>query len=224
MGESLRYIFSGLIPPEKIYVVPNGIDPLKFKVATLEKRTNGKVRICFLSNLHRTKGFGEVLQAIRILSEKYRIDCTFAGKWINKTDEIETLKYIEKHSLKNIAKFVGTVKGKGKIDLLANSDIFVLPTYFKNEGQPWAILEAMATGLPVISTDHGCIAETVCDSETGFIVPKRDIYALVMKIEILITMNNLRIQMGKKGRLRLASMFTEDKFIHRLNVVFSELL
>ena len=89
-------------------------------------------------------------------------------------------------------KFIGTVSGQSKVDVLLQADVFVLPTYYPAEGQPWAILEAMAAGLPIISTDQGAITESVVDGVNGFIVEKRNSDQVAAKIVQLCQDSRLR--------------------------------
>ena len=70
--------------------------------------------------------------------------------------------------------FLGPVSGQPKTDLLLDADIFVLPTYYPREGQPWVLIEAMAAGLPIVTTDQAAIRETVDYGVNGFLVDKRD--------------------------------------------------
>jgi len=222
LGESLKGLFDGLLPPCKIRVVPNGVDAETFGRPSDRVGNNGVIRLCFLSNLVKTKGYVEVLKALKFLATEYKLECVFAGQWDNEEEREETLEFVEKNSLSSVARFVGVVKGEEKWKLLRASDIFVFPTYFPYEGHPWVILEAMAAGLPVISTDHGAIAETVVDGVTGYLVPKRNVPALVRKIEKLIIDPELRSIMGMKGRERIVTKFSERNFIQGLGRVFSE--
>ncbi len=224
LGETLLSLFDGLVPAEKLRVVPNGVNPGSFPRSGDNLKRNAKVRVCFISNLDRTKGFEEALHAVNALSQKHQIEYVVAGSWKTPNDLQYFHTYVRENYLENIVKFVGPVHGNEKLKLLSQSDIFVLPTYFPYEGQPWAILEAMAAALPVITTDHGCIAETVVDGETGFLVPKRDVPALMARLQQLVAEPGLRIEMGKKGRQRIESVYSEQRFVQRLKSVFEELV
>jgi colanic acid/amylovoran biosynthesis glycosyltransferase len=81
------------------------------------------------------------------------------------------------------------------------------------EGIPVSLMEAMATGLPVISTRHSGIPELVQDGISGFLVPERNVDSLVSKCEYLITHPEQRVEMGRAGR-----EFVEENFnIRKLN-------
>jgi hypothetical protein len=91
-------------------------------------------------------------------------------------------------------------------DYLRLMDIFVLPSY--REGFPRSILEAMATGLPVVATDIRGSREAVVDGVTGYIVPPRDARALRIAVESLLVDPARRKRMG--GQARLTAVETYD--------------
>jgi glycosyltransferase involved in cell wall biosynthesis len=91
-------------------------------------------------------------------------------------------------------------------ELLQIVDIFMMASV--NEGTPLAILEAMGTGLPVIATDVGGVAEEVNHEETGYICPPRDAGALARSCRHLLENPRRRKEMGKAGRRRAAEHFS----------------
>lgn len=224
LGESLKSNFTGLTDKNKIVVVPNGVNPDDFYVAQLSQRNGSPIQMCFLSNLISTKGYFETLQAVCQLSDKYDLRLVLAGHWDNKIERDRTTKFIDDNNLKHKIKYVGVVSGENKKKLLAESDIFLLPTYYPNEGQPWSILEAMASGLPVITTDQGCITESVIDGLTGYIVSKKNVSHLAEILEKLILDNALRIKMGKNGREKIINELNEENFINKLAFIFREVI
>lgn len=105
--------------------------------------------------------------------------------------------------------------------LLAISDLFVLASW--REGMPRSILEAMASGLPVIATNiRGC-REEVVDGETGALVPRRDPSALAEQLTRLLGDAELRAKWGKAGRKRAEDRFDENLVIDRQEKIFRQL-
>ena len=102
--------------------------------------------------------------------------------------------------------------------------MFVLPTYYLPEGQPWVIVEAMAAGLPIIATAQGAIPESVIDEANGYLVPKQDPEALAEKMRSLILDSDLRAKMGKQSRIFYEKSFTEEVMIRSLSIVFRRVL
>lgn len=101
---------------------------------------------------------------------------------------------------------VGGVSSAAVLARLQSADIFVLPSV--EEGISNAVLEAMATGLPIVTTDAGGMAEAVTDGVEGFVVRVRDIHALASRIEGLARDAPLRLRMGTAARARALKDFS----------------
>jgi colanic acid/amylovoran biosynthesis glycosyltransferase len=84
--------------------------------------------------------------------------------------------------------------------------------------------EAMAMGLPVISTKHGGIPELVQDGVSGFLVPERDANAIATKLSYLITHPEIWEAMGKAGRARVEKQYDMDKLNDELVDIYQQIL
>lgn len=98
-------------------------------------------------------------------------------------------------------------------EILAASAIVVQPSYYR-EGVPRILLEALACGKPVITTDHVGCRETVDHGENGFLVPVQDPAAFAAAIDILLRDETLRERFGKASRQKAEREFSEDKVVH----------
>ena len=98
-------------------------------------------------------------------------------------------------------------------EILAASAIIVLPSYY-GEGVPRILLEALACGKPVITTDHVGCRETVDDGKNGFLVPVQDPIAFAAAINLLVRDQALRERFGKASRQKAEREFSEDKVVH----------
>lgn len=224
LGQSLKYIFRGLVPDKKIAVVPNGIEGKTFNELRLKYQNSrlGKdpLKILFLGSLMRTKGFIDVMHAIpQILSKRNDVKFVFAGEIRYSKERQEVDSFMAKNNLKPFIEFTAVVSGKEKIRLFLSSDIFIFPPV-QVEGQPLVILEAMAAGLPIITTDTGAITEAVLNGVNGFIIEKRNSRQIVEKILLLIENESLRKKMGEKSREQFLKHYTQNKFIENLAKLF----
>ena len=220
LGQSLKGLFAGILPPERLFVVPNGKD-----VAYGAKPASaGKVRLLFLANMVRTKGPMDVLQAVPAVVERCpEAEFLFAGAWEDPVlkDEIETFLRDRPHLP---IRWLGPLKGQEKQSALMSADIFLFPTYYPPEGHPWVIVEAMAAGLPVISTDQGAILESVQDGRNGFIVAKQNPAELADRAIELIRDADRRQSMGREGRRLYEERFTEERMVANLGAAFRAVL
>lgn len=216
LGDSLKAIFKGLIPEEKLLVVPNGVN-ISFNTGTNKNPAKNPLKILFLSNFIETKGYWDVLYSIKkVIRYNKRLKYVFAGFWVGDKDRIRCRDYIKRENLGDYVEFEGAVTGREKLRVLKEAEIFVFPTYYPFEGHPWVIVEAMAAGLPIITTDQGCIKESIIDGENGFIILKKDPDALAEKVNYLIKNQRLREEMGRKSRQFYEANFTKEHFVQRM--------
>lgn len=174
LGAKLRGAFAGLVPEERVHVVPNGVpDPGAYALrdATRAPDPNGG-RLLFLSTLSEAKGIDTLVEAVGLLSERRpALSLTAAGAFPDEASRAKLLARVDALGLRLRVAFPGELEGGAKARALAEADLFCLPTRYKYEGQPLAVLEALAAGLPVVATDHAAIGETVRDGVTGRALP-----------------------------------------------------
>lgn len=106
---------------------------------------------------------------------------------------------------------------------LAAMDVFALPSY-ANEGVPQAIMQAMATGLPVVSTPVGSIPEIVADGETGILVPPRDTEALRAALARLAADPELCRRLGTAASAQARQRFADGLMLDRMEAIFGRVL
>ena len=223
LGKSLIPQLDFLIPQERIFVVPNGIKGFQ-KVRGISTIRNGKTHILYLANLMESKGFLDLLGIVpEIVRHHPKTIFTFAGEKTYNA-EIEKAKlFIAKYNLEDHIEMPGVVKGLEKEALLRNADIFVFPP-IAQEGQPLVILEAMAAGLPVISTDRGAIKDTIVNGVTGFAEQPGHHDALLKRLVQLIENKSVRQKMGSNGESRFREHYTLARWVSDMGTVFNEVL
>jgi glycosyltransferase involved in cell wall biosynthesis len=207
LGERLRAMALHVDPKATVMVAPNGCADYTGGRPLPPLPRGERPRVLYLSSLGTYKGVPIVLEgARRIAKAGIEAEFVFAGGWKSTKEESAALDFIESHRLQTIVKFVGSVSGDPKTDLLLSCDILVLPSF--GEGHPWAIVEAMCGGLAVIATDTGAVAETVEDGRTGFVVPVGAVDEFCARLETLVTHPSMTRAMGAEGRLRYEELFT----------------
>jgi glycosyltransferase involved in cell wall biosynthesis len=114
---------------------------------------------------------------------------------------------------------LGWVTGENKEALLSTASIFVLPSYY--EGLPMSVLEAMAWGVPVITTPVGGIPEVVRHGEEGVIVQPGDIVGLTAALRQLLDDESLRQRLGANGRKRIQHIFSDEVVFPQLEAIWA---
>jgi len=193
--------FSKIVGEEdKIEVIPNGIIFDKFSNSSsgdFKQKYNIEGRVVlFVGLLQQRKGVQHLLKAAsQILKKVPDTVIVIVGKG-------EYRKHLVKLSndlgIEDKVKFFGFLSDQELLEVYSMVDILVLPSAF--EGLPTVILEAMASGKPVVATNVGGIPSVVKDGITGFLVEYGNIEQLAEAIKTILTDENLARNMGKKGR------------------------
>ena len=127
----------------------------------------------------------------------------------------------KKLKIENSVDFVGWISQEKQLELLSNSSVFVQHSVTsKNgdaEGTPVAILEASAAGLPVVSTRHGGIVDSIIENETGFLVNEFDIDEMAEKMIYLVENPVISKQMGENARNFIFNNFSMKKHIEHVD-------
>ena len=196
LGTNLVGMFEGLVEPSKIRVVTNGTPNIR--VSPGRRRD----RILFMANLLRRKGVVETVEAALLVIGRHRTaHFVFAGTWEDQ-ELASRLETVASESAGRIT-FCDSVSGREKDKLLSEAGIFVFPPR-EPEGQPRAVLEAMAAGLPVITTDRGALSETVIDQENGFVLPDPVPEQIANRILDLLAHPGRQARMGSLSKDRHA--------------------
>jgi glycosyltransferase involved in cell wall biosynthesis len=224
VGESLRSILTGLLPDEKIAVVPNGVEIHGDDRDRDQPDRARPWRVLHLGTLNRLKGTLVLLAAIpTILRHRKDVAFIFGGTWSDPLQKQVAEWYIEQHRLQPYVTFVGELAGSEREASLHSADLFVFPG-IQQEGQPMVVLEAMAAGLPIVYTNQGCLRETVINGECGIEAYSEDPYDLAMRICILLDHPEDQRQFGRNASRRCRLYFNKDRHIERMIRVFHDSL
>ena len=219
VADAFKGQFTDLVSPDRIFLVPNCVagdifpldKELQLKLDTIDERHKDSLHVLFLSNLTRAKGVFDAIEACRLLISNGIYVCfTFAGEWPADHTREGVERLVENYGLQENVRFAGVVTGQAKRELLQNADVFILPSY--NEALPVSILEAMAWGLPVVTTKVGAIPELITDGENGFLVEPGDVEALVNRLRDLSSSPDLRRSMGIRNARIARDAYTVESF------------
>jgi glycosyltransferase involved in cell wall biosynthesis len=220
LSKSLRRVIYGLIPDSSTFEINNFVDDELLQVDPHRKDLD-RLRILYLSNLMREKGILDLLEACSILAKRqvpFKLEIAGACEQTVK-QEINT----RLAELGSNAQYLGPVHGAEKIAALQRANVFVLPTYYPIEGQPIALLEAMASGQIVVTTDHGGIADVV-SSRNGFFVPPRDPAALADVLSMIGSdLPKMSNSIGAGNAQYARQTFTRDRFSIEISRVLEQL-
>ena len=205
------------MPPDKLCVIPNTIDaavvstPGEVVLKRLEKSGRSQLRLLFLSNMIREKGYLDVLDAAALLKAKgLPISMTFVGRWNDKMDRDAFYNRMSSLGVSDVVRHRGAVYDRAAIKALhLESDVLVMPTYYRDEGQPLVIIESLAAGTPVLVTGHASIPEMVMDGREALFVRPRSPEDIAMAAEKLAEPDVWAHASGC-ARQRFESYFSEE--------------
>jgi glycosyltransferase involved in cell wall biosynthesis len=200
---------------DKIFWMPYFVEKtLKDFTEKEAVNTNG-LNILYLSNLMEGKGVFDVFEALKILNKK---EVPYKAKIVGGIDLENKNKVFDYINSNPNIEYSKPIRGQEKIDAYLASNVFVLPTYYKMEGQPIALLEAMLTGHIIITTDHAGILD-ICTEKNGYIVNKKDPRHIAEKLEYIA--NNLEnfTNMMVHNHVYAKTNYKPEDFISRLTTI-----
>ncbi|UCG26878.1 MAG: glycosyltransferase family 4 protein [Bacteroidales bacterium] len=204
----------------KTFVVNNTIE--NFEPLDRDDRS-GPLSLLFISNLLPEKGLNVLLQAlILVLKEFKNFHLNVYGASWSKKEDKRILDFIRQNNLSDHVTINGPVYGNEKKEVLQNANIFIFPSYFKEECFPLSILEAMQVGLPIIATRIGAIPEMIEDGKEGIIIDPKDTGMLYSAIQTLIEDETLKEHLGKMAKMKFQKRFGMEHFEEKMRSVLLE--
>ena len=191
-----------------------------------EEKMYTSVRMVFLSNLLESKGILDLLDALSLLRQRGCLfTCDIVGAETSEINRERLLKEIAQRELDGVAIYKGSMFGDEKTQVLKDADLFIHPTH--DDCFPLVLLEAMAHGLPCISTNEGAIADIIDNGKTGLIFEKNNPQDLADTIEALLNNETLRNRMGVEGRKKYEQEYTlehfEQRFVQCMNSILTDI-
>lgn len=203
-------------PGVNLQVVANGVSADAKADAVAQE---GAARFVFLGNLGRRKGVHVLLQAAALAQAPWRLELAGGEEEPGFIDWVRS--EIVHQRLNQRVHVLGPVVGEAKAALLAQSQGFVLPSLA--EGLPMALLEAMASGLPVVVSAVGAMPEVVREGVDGHVVPPDDAPALARALDHLASAPQERQRLGTAAAERCRSLYGIERMVDGLMAIYRPL-
>lgn len=211
VSKALMNRYQELYPkkPGKFTTVHNGIELPMLK----KKKDNERFTISMVGTIIVGKRQDLAITACAKLKQAgFNVQLNIIGEkppW-HSNEYMDSLQgKIQEFNLSDTVSFLGWLENP--FEKVSQSNVVILPS--DTEGLPLSIIEAMAMGIPSISTNVGGISELIVHEETGFIINPDDLDDLVSKLKILLTQPLLCKTMGHQARKRYEAYFTKESFI-----------
>jgi glycosyltransferase involved in cell wall biosynthesis len=204
------YIEQCELTPAQVTVLPN---PARVPGTVPERRGRTRVQFLYLGRMSESKGTFDLVRAFAALdaATRARAQLVLAGD-----GDLEGIARLSR-PLGAAVLVLPWVRPATRDRLLAESDVFVLPSY--REGMPMALLEAMASGLPAITTAVGGIPDVMEDGGQGIFVQPGDVNGLSAALEAMIRDEPRRLELGRHARER-AARFDVAGYMSRLQGLY----
>lgn len=214
------------LAPDRVAAFPIGLDVNYFRPAAPEQDLRhefglpkGHLLVGLISYLRSYKGHEYFIEAAGMLAGRRR-DVTFVivGEG---PEEAAIRARIEQLGLSERIRMLGF--REDLLNVFRSFDLFAIPSV-EGDTIPQVLMQALAIGLPVVSTTVGSIPDVVIDGETGFVVPPRDAAALADRIARLLDDGELRSRMGVQGRSMVERSYSLERMLDRMEGVYDRLI
>jgi glycosyltransferase involved in cell wall biosynthesis len=213
----------------KIRVIHNGVDVNKFKPTTDKIRARKElgldptdIVILSVGRLYARKGLFTLIESMLFVTRKFKnTKLIIAGKGLS--NEMKKLvRFATKLGVENNIVFTGYFPDKKLPRLYQATDIFAFSTFYEN--LPFAVLEALSTGLPVVTTRVGGIPEMINNGKNGFLVEPSNSRALADRILFYLEHPALALEMGLLARETIEKNFDWKLIVKKVVKVYDEAL
>jgi glycosyltransferase involved in cell wall biosynthesis len=194
-----------------VVVIPYGVDNRKFKPDPHRLENTAKLRLLFVGRINQRKGVRDLVEAMRLVGNK-RVELTICGRVV---DDLAIFR-----SFGDRIKILPNVSDETLIAAYQAADLFVFPSIAEGFGQ--VLLEALASGLPILSTTRTAAPDIIEDGRQGFIVEPGKPEDLATRIEWALANRSQLHAMRQEARC-VAEQFTWQKFRSSLAAAVSKM-
>jgi O-antigen/teichoic acid export membrane protein/glycosyltransferase involved in cell wall biosynthesis len=208
-GNAMRRALLALgCPPDKVIIHHLGVPLASLPFAARKPDASGVVKILIAGTFREKKGIPDALRTIERVQRRYpRLRVTLIGDSAGRSSDEEEKREILAlvHGLSGVVTWIGYQPYTAFAKMLLDHHIFLSPSLTARDGDseggaPVAIIEAEATGMPIVATTHADIPEVVVPGQSAFLSPERDVDGLAEHLERLVMEPKLWEPMGRRGR------------------------
>ena len=211
-----------LFNAKRTVFVPNGLDVV---IPKKVKPKNETLRVLFLGALNEGKGVLNVIKSAALLRDQgYSLEFQLVGAWSSDEFRDEALKLVDSTQLGDAIHFPGVLKGESKWTAYAAADVFLFPSHYQSENFPLVIIEAMAFGLPIVSTRWRGIPQLVGDSGAAVLCSINSPEEYARELSELASDEVKRITMGEAAYKYYQENYTRQIFVESMERSFVSLL
>lgn len=209
---------------DKTYIVHCGVTPTTYQARTRALADNERFEIINVGSLQPYKGHSYLIQACKLLQKR---GIAFRCRIIGGGEQRELNNLIVQAGLEDVVELMGPQPQHEVARLLPTAHCYVQPSIItpagKMEGIPVAIMEAFASGLPVVATSLSGIPELVRPGETGYLVPPEDSVALANRLADVYSNPTRAHQLAQAGHALVQKEFELSSNVQRLATLFEQL-
>lgn len=206
-----------------VFVIPNGIDLERFENLSKEDlRSKLEIKeeniILFVGTLRPVKGMKYLIEAMKTITDKNKNSRLFI---VGDGEERKCLENLVRTlNIERYVTFIGKIPNDEIPKYMAASDVFVLPSL--SEGFPVTVVEAMASGLPIVATTVRGLPEIIENDENGFLVEPKNPKRIAEKVLLLLEDNELRKRISGKNKEQSKS-FSWDNTVDSLEKIYKQI-
>jgi glycosyltransferase involved in cell wall biosynthesis len=201
-------------PQDKIRLIPNAVDTDVFRPSSNAEEN----LIVWTGRLVEEKGLRYLIEAMKLIVNRHReTKLMLVGDGPLKQ---KLISIVNRYGLLRNVIFTGALSHKQVAVILQKATLFVIPSL--KEGMPFALLEAMACGKPVIGSDIPGINDVITHEENGILIPPRNPKVLANAIALLLEDKNLRRKLGQNARKLIVEKYNWNVIGKRIEEVYNE--
>lgn len=207
----------------RLWLIPNAIDLHPFESPPVPRRHHSHWRLLYIGRLAAEKGLIELITALTILRQQaplLRWHC-----WIAGSGPLQALlqRQIRQPPLQGRVRLLGVVQGAAKVRLWRAADLFLFPSYHV-EGLPYATLESLASGTPLLTTAVGGNSDAVRSGREGVVIEPHQPQQWAQQLQQLLQQPAQLRQMSAACRLRAAEQYGVERLAWQFDALYRELL